>query len=223
MDWSIDTVITYQRAALLRLIAGIFASLGIVGGQSVDVLPKSVYRAALFILKPAESALRRLIMVLAHRLSVTVGAVRSVSGANRARGKRADDYVPPFRLFDPRKRTGKRGRRSGPAPSISDFDEDRPRLPESSDDAENEPVPAVHLCGRLNALQRALEDLQRQAQRLARVQARRRDPQRKTRWLEPMRAGWPPGWRVRGKHEIDEVLRDCHQLATMVLQEPDTS
>jgi hypothetical protein len=27
-----------------------------------------------------------------------------------------------------------------------------------------------------------------------------------------MRPGLPPGWRERGKHEVDTVLKECHRL-----------
>ena len=30
--------------------------------------------------------------------------------------------------------------------------------------------------------------------------------------LSLMRPGLPPGWRERGKHEVDTVLKECHQL-----------
>jgi len=42
----------------------------------------------------------------------------------------------------------------------------------------------------------------------------------------PMRPGLPPGYRQRQKHEVDEVLAECHRLALMAQQEfkfPDTS
>jgi hypothetical protein len=27
-----------------------------------------------------------------------------------------------------------------------------------------------------------------------------------------MRPGLPPGWRERGRHEVDDVLKECHRL-----------
>jgi hypothetical protein len=37
-----------------------------------------------------------------------------------------------------------------------------------------------------------------------------------------LRLGWPPGWRIRATHEVDEILKDCHWLARSALT-PDTS
>jgi len=44
--------------------------------------------------------------------------------------------------------------------------------------------------------------------------------------LRPLRPGLPPGFRKRQKHEVDEVLAECHRLAIRAQRElrpPDTS
>ena len=67
------------------------------------------------------------------------------------------------------------------------------------------------LCRRLFAIMRALEDMPREAKRFALwldqpIEERR--PRRET----PLRFGWPPGWRIRSTHEVDEILKECHWL-----------
>ena len=36
--------------------------------------------------------------------------------------------------------------------------------------------------------------------------------QRRPRRASPFRLGWPPGWRIKATHEVDEILKDCHWL-----------
>ena len=106
-------------------------------------------------------------------------------------------------------------------PNISFFDEIRAPLPEPSPPpADNDPMNAAELCNRLLAVKSALDDLPRQAKRMLRLKTR--DP-RKFIFKPPLRPGLPPGWRRRGRDEIDEVLRECHKLAVRAKQAPDTS
>jgi hypothetical protein len=37
-----------------------------------------------------------------------------------------------------------------------------------------------------------------------------------------LRFGWPPGWRIKSTHEVDDILKECHWLVRS-LPEPDTS
>ena len=74
----------------------------------------------------------------------------------------------------------------------------------------------------------ALEDLDGQALRMAKLLARiERQPRRVGKLpLRVMRPGSPPGFRQRQKHEVDEVLAECHRLALMAqheLKPPDSS
>ena len=39
---------------------------------------------------------------------------------------------------------------------------------------------------------------------------------------ERLRFGWPPGWRIKSTHEVDDILKECHWLVRS-LPEPDTS
>ena len=87
--------------------------------------------------------------------------------------------------------------------------------PEVDETVEDDTVNAGPLCRRLFAIIGALEDLPRQAKRLARWRARpieERRPQLST----PLRVGRPPGHRQRQTHEVDEILAECHWLARNV-------
>lgn len=85
---------------------------------------------------------------------------------------------------------------------------------------------ATRLCARMHALKAGLNDLDKQAKRLARWEARRdlrrKQPERGPMRLSPMRPGWPSGYRKRPLHEVDDVLRECHSLAIRALKPPDT-
>jgi hypothetical protein len=137
-----------------------------------------------------------------------------------------------FALFDSRKRFG--GRRAGATRSAA-----QPRLhlfpagplvplfgAGASAPVVAAPPPelladARPLARRLEALRLALEDLPRQARRLARWRARRMSmPQAK--FTSPLRPGRAPGQRRREEHPVDRVLEECHWVARLAL-EPDTS
>jgi hypothetical protein len=73
----------------------------------------------------------------------------------------------------------------------------------------------------------ALDDLPRQARRLVRLQERRAaDPDLApaVKFKPPLRPGRPPGYRRKPVHEVDEILADCHWLASQAEKYcPDTS
>ena len=73
-------------------------------------------------------------------------------------------------------------------------------------------INAEPLTRRLQALKSALENLPRQAKRLARWRLRR-DAIPNPKFKSPLRPGPPPGHRKKKMHEIDEVLSECHWLA----------
>ena len=72
-------------------------------------------------------------------------------------------------------------------------------------------VNATRLSRRLQILKLALDDLPRQARRMARWRVRREAMSPK--FKSPLRPGPPPGRRKRHIHPIDEILADCHALA----------
>jgi hypothetical protein len=82
-------------------------------------------------------------------------------------------------------------------------------------------VNAARLSRRLQILKRALEDLPRQARRMARWRVRR-EAMKAPKFKSPLRPGPPPGRRKRHIHEVDEILANCHWLAWEA-EKPDTS
>jgi len=216
LDW--DLAMKRNQEALLRLVALLFASAGIVpGGAAVDTLPRPVRSAILLVLRPAESALRRLIVVAARNVVVKAIAKRMAPNGPIPKGKGTGKRVPLFKLFDPRKwhpeLAKKRRYGRGPGPRISSFDApwtpmDSPQKPDP--DAE---VSAARLCGRLQAIYAALNDIPGQARRLARIQARRRAAGEVIKRTEPLRPCNPPGHRKTQTREIDEILADCEWMA----------
>ena len=68
MDW--DFAIERHREPLLRIVVGLFAMIGLTEGGAVERLSRPLYRLVLGILRPAESAVRRLIIVAARDIVV---------------------------------------------------------------------------------------------------------------------------------------------------------
>jgi hypothetical protein len=183
------------------------------------------------VLRPAESAMRRLIVIAARGLVVKLAPSRAMPAGPI--GKGGGRSRPSFQLFDPRKNFAElrqHGRRpTRLSPRIHFFGSD-PRVaalwPVRPPAAEPPPPPdglvnAARLSRRLQALKLALEDLPRQARRLARWRLRRENaPSPKFR--SPLRPGHPPGYRRKPVHEVDEVLIECHGLACDAMR-PDTS
>jgi hypothetical protein len=82
-------------------------------------------------------------------------------------------------------------------------------------------VSAARVIRRLEALESALADLPRQARRLVRWRMRQ-EKSESPRFKTPLRPGRPPGYRRRAVHEVDELLQECHWLASYAAM-PDTS
>jgi hypothetical protein len=213
MDWSL--VLRRNRTALGAVVSIIVA---LIGGREDGLLSRRVRSAALSLLRPAESALRRLIVIAARGLVAVPRARPLVATGIRPGGAAAAARIPAFRLFDPPLRFA-RLRPAPPrgVPRIRTFwgqapaPRPMPSPPRTRPDPAA-PVDASRLRRRLAAFERALADLPAQARRLARRLARARaTPPR------PLRLGRPPGWRVRGARDVDRVLRECHALALDVL------
>jgi hypothetical protein len=204
-------------------------------------LPRRLHRAILRLLRPAEAAVRRLIVVAARGLVVTLPPPRQKpqpkfrpgAGPVRmpARPKiRARSTSLP--LLDPLKPWNRRRRRAPRGvPRISCPGYSEPfRIPAWSP---NDPIDARRLDARLRALVLALDDLPGQARRFARWRARRDAAlaqERETGGLRrfgrfsPLKPGRPPGWqRKKPVHEVHEVLDVLHGLAQWALEPPDTS
>jgi hypothetical protein len=221
LDWQL--AISRNRDQIRTIVLALFAFAEMRVGGSLFTLRRDVFAAIMFVLRPAESAVRRLILIAAHGLAPSTsphswGEVPGIAG-------RRGDFPPirAFKLFDP----------------LKSFD------PEAIWDVEpvweshlgpsdptihytftiDTPLDAIHIGQRLNALIRALDTIPHQARRLIRWQAKRDallKASKPTR-ISPMRPGLPPGWRERKIHEIDDVLRECHGLANDRLNAPDTS
>ena len=231
MDWAF--AIERHREPLLRIVAALFAMIGLSEAGHVERLSRPVYRAVLLVLRPAEAAVRRLIIVAARGMVVKPSPVRPAPAGLTISGKGQGRVS--FQLFDPRRRfdgdLGRPTRGPRPQPRIRfmdvAFDPRIPlfRQPEPAPAAqaseEDDTVNAKPLCRRLAAIKGALDDLPRQARRLARWRARPIET-RRPRLSTPLRLGAPPGRRTRPSHEVHEILNDCHWLARNV-PVPDTS
>jgi hypothetical protein len=188
MDWPL--AISRNRAALLAMVGAIVA---LLGGREAGAggVARGLRNAALALLRPAESAARRLIVIAARGL---VAAPRSAKfrpfAAGRDMGGNAGKSIDPnaaghaaglsrppaFLLFDPAKRFAPFRRAVLPrgVPRIRSFWGAPAPLPPAAPPAPAlarpdplAPVAIGRLRLRLGALERALADLPRQARRLA--------------------------------------------------------
>jgi hypothetical protein len=219
----------------------------IAEGWAPQTLPRHLHRAVLRLLRPAEAAVRRLIIVAAHGLVVTLPPARprkpaanpapcsfgiaavmpSAGFARLAAGRTANGRTHVLPLFDPMRLPGRARLRFVPAhaaPRISvPGATARHRLPPPPTPAD--PLDATRLGLRLDALAAALDDLPKHARRFARWRARqsRSSAANRPRRLSPLKPGRPPGYRLRPTHEIHGILADLHHFAREVLTPPDTS
>jgi hypothetical protein len=212
-----------NREALRGIVATLFAMLAVVGEATEVRLSHAMHRAVLRVLRPAESAVRRLIVIAARGLLVKAVAPRPMPAMPVAKGGASR---VTFRLFDPRKRFESLRQDVPPRflPRIHVFGADprvaalwaaaKVRRPAPSPDGL---VNGQCIVRRLQALKAALDDLPHQARRLVRARARRaKVPSLKLK--SPLRPGRPPGHRKVMSHEVDEILTECHGLACDVLR-----
>ena len=228
MDW--DLAIKRNGKALKGIIEVLFALLGLDGTDAASRIPRSLHSAVLGVLRPAESAVRRLIVIAARNVVVKLAPSRPMPEGHRI-GKGGGSTLPSFQLFDPLKRLKpvRAMKFTRLVPRIHFFGPD-PRVaalfPAPRPVVEPPPPPdgrvnATRLHRRLQALKSALENLPRQAKRLVRWQERRKAaPDHK--FTLPLRPGHPPGYRRKPIHEVDEVLIECDDLAWEAMK-PDTS
>ncbi len=214
MDW--NRAIARNTTALEAIVAALIVLMGFASGAGPARISRDLHARALRVLRPAESALRRLIVIAARGLVAKPSAKRLklqgpiLAGQGEGRAQ--------FRLFDQRKRFGVQagasfGRRL--EPRIHVFGLSGPLVPllqpvpPAAADTE---VNAMPLRRRLAAFASALSDIPRQANRLARWRMKRRQLGRPT-FTEPLRPGRPPGYRRNPAHAVDHVLAECHGLA----------
>jgi hypothetical protein len=181
MDW--ERAIERNREALKRVVATMVAMVSL--STSVEgrlSLPRHLHRAVLALLRPAESAARRLVIVAARGLALPLPAGRRVAERRRRRNPPCPAPMPDARpaaparlclpLFDSLRRPF--ARRSASAvprisvPGVTALFPVRPRHGSKPWDL----IDATRLDLRLSAIAAALDDLPRQAQRFARWRAR---------------------------------------------------
>ncbi|HUQ36760.1 MAG TPA: hypothetical protein VM144_10345, partial [Aestuariivirga sp.] len=97
MDW--DLAIKRNSEALKGIIEVLFAMLG---DATVSRIPKPLHSAVLRVLRPAESAVRRLIIIAARGLVVKVAPSRAMP-KGQIIGKGGGSRLPAFQLYDTRK------------------------------------------------------------------------------------------------------------------------
>lgn len=214
-----------------------------------QTLPRHLHRAVLRLLRPAEAAARRLIVVAAREIVVTLPPVRphrpkpepvapflhrlGIAVVMPSAGRQAAEATRPARprpapslpLIDPI-RLPRPGRHVPvhEAPRIS-FPGATARRPLPPPPTPDDPLDATRLGLRLRALASALDDLPKHARRFARWRARRNRAVAggRPRRLSPLRPGRPPGWSRRSGREVHEILADLHWFAREALARPDTS
>jgi hypothetical protein len=221
MDWV--KAIERNRVALAHIVAEIIALVGWVSGGRLERLPRGLYLAAERLLRPTESALRRLIVIAARGVVVKTSAFRPMTqGKVIAAGARGRVSFP---LFDARKNFDfievknplvvmVKTYSSNP---FNLFEQINPRRTQDPVDRDY----TLSFARRLAAVKQALETLPQQAQRMARWQAKRKTMD-KPKFISPLRPGRPPGYRGEPDSKIDFILQEMHGLANDALSE-DTS
>jgi hypothetical protein len=218
MDWT--KAIAINQAALARIIGEIATMLEWALTGMDGRLPRVLHSGVLRQLRPAEAALRRLIVMLARDVAVKLPAPRLMPKGLKIKRKTGGPLV--FRLYDQRKRLSLGGAcpRTRARPRITFF-APSPLVPlaqprgKQTDGAVN----ATQLGRRLEALQTALETLPQQARRMARWRLRR-EAQAAPKFTSPLRPGQPPGHVRKPRFKVDHVLAACHGLAFEALALP---
>ncbi|MGA7269077.1 MAG: hypothetical protein WBX21_15100 [Aestuariivirga sp.] len=223
MDWAL--AIERNRLPLLRIVAVLFGMIGLGPSASVERIARPLHRAVLAVLRPAEAAVRRLIVAAARGIAAKPSAPRPVP-AGLVISRTGQGRIS-FQLFDSRRVLAQaRDRhaaatRSDPRIRVIDVTFD-PRIPlfrpaaqvapDAAGPEDDHMVDARPLCRRRAAIRSALEDLPRQAKRYARWRARPPETRRPKR-LDSLRTGPPPGLHRQPTHEVEEILAECHWLA----------
>ncbi|MFN0192628.1 MAG: hypothetical protein ACKVP5_11775 [Aestuariivirga sp.] len=225
MDW--DLAMNRNRDALIRIVATMFAMLGLSEGAAIDRIPRVLHTAVLRVLRPAEAAVRRLIVAAARGMVVKPAVPRTGpkegfagkgTGKTRRHAFRLEDIRPPLLPPEPRPKHALKSF------SPADLTPAALRaLQRKARDliAKSKPAPpkdgkvnAATLARRLQAIKGALDDLSGQAKRLLRWRGRReRLSKERLIYTNPIRPGPPPYVHKKPRHEVEEVLRDCHWLA----------
>ena len=228
MDW--PSIIERNAERLIAVLTELFVMAGF-GRGGTALMPRNVCRALLILLRPTESAVRRLIIMAARGIVVKLRD----AGVSRAFPaglvlNRDADRVAAFGLIDPLKRFAPEGFEWGrkepqvmPRISIPGLFDPVFPLPAPLP-ADDDLISPNAIRRRLLALRHALDTLPRQAKRLARWRARL--GLKRIGRLSPFRPGFAPGFHRTKPREIDAILGDCHYFARQAWAEwarPDTS
>jgi hypothetical protein len=228
-----------HRQPLLRIVATLYAMIGLAEGGMIERVKRPIYRKVLGLLRPAEWAVRRLIVIAAQGLRVESQAARKAhkkpASAVKTRSKDKSKRRRAFALVDPQRREygfGFRRRSVHPAvgPRIRSFDTPTgvlvyvngfpPAPPQLAPEPDGS-VSGTALCRRLDAIRRALQDLPGQAQRYARLRAKAvAEPDRKCN--NTLRRLPPAHPRRKPQHEVHAILEECDWLVR-TLPKTDTS
>ena len=246
-DW--PKIIETHRQALEGVLAGLVALANCLGGG--PTVPRHLQRAVFRLLRPAESAARRLVILVARRLPmaplpalrplpprpaplpaflgpvvrINLGLAIAPPLPKRRRRAAATDARPPiFQILDPIRRVRLRrypARTSVPRILFPGYAEPFRIVRPRHDDA----MDAKNLTRRLAALAGALDDLPREARRYALWELRnaRAHAAGRSRRASPLRWGRPPGQSARRTHEVHDILEKLHDYADYALAYPDTS
>jgi hypothetical protein len=242
---ALDPTITRHRDALIRIVASLFAKLGLTDEVDLGRIPRALSNAVQRILLPAESAVRRLIVAAAKGLVAKPQTYRPMPKGTKipkSTGKRGQ-RPPLFKLSDrhepwlppPSKRKkrpkGPRITVLGPTePTVAAIfayhasmakPEPKPKREKKPDDG---CVDSTRLTRRLQAIMRALQNIPKEAQRFVNWKARREmqaDAGRRVH-TTPFREGDPPGFCKKPTHEVHKLLEECDWLAFQATREPRT-
>lgn len=208
-----ETTFWRLRGDLQRILAILWTMAGLGSRKTIQ---RGVHRLVTRLLRPAEAAARRLIVVLAAEIVVTLPPSRTVApGPGHVR---RPIRWKPFALTEPTPPWPGPGDAPGPFPGIFSARGDKE-------------ISAARLALRLDALCHALDDLPAQARRLARWQARRRRARQQGAFcaIQPLRLGPPLDLRGRAgqrlkTHDLFDILQQAHERAWWALNKPkDTS
>jgi len=225
MNWG--AAVKMHCAALLCLISSLYAIIGVEPGGSVETVSRWARSKISKNLLPAESAARRLIVIYAFIKGIKDAKVAprgSRGGPDKPIVRGGGKQRPPlFPLIDPRKTFDSKPRRpKGSGPRLSVIGWIDPVFEEEVELSAGDELNAAGLCRRLEALRLALMDLDKQAKRLRRIEAKRKQAPPGPGCVPPIRPGFPPGWRKRQTHDVDEILAECHRLVQRVLNVPES-
>jgi hypothetical protein len=177
---------------LSEIVAELIVMAGLQGVDFVDTLPRRLYFRILSILRPAEYAARRIILMAACKLEWNIriverkkeatpaerhphlapwGSEGRVETSARSESEGQGHRVPAFDLFDPAKDYGKFFLSDAEYAALMKAREEARYLP-TPYHSPDEPVNAISLSRRIRALADAMQNIDRQAIRLARWKAR---------------------------------------------------